>query len=621
MQKEEKSCASTAKGVTSMIRPFFVRATPALLIAFSAISAAQTPSSASSASAAAASKSGPVFHSESRLVVVDVVVTDNRGKPVTGLTKADCTVLEDGKPQQIRVFEPRVPPVQPKAAAKIDLPPNQYTNFPTRPSSSSVNVVLFDVLNTPTDDQLYARAQMVQFLKTLPRGEQVALFQLNEKLHMISGFTTESDVLIAAANKVLPSHSALLDTAEEKQAVEDQTTQAEQFAQPPPNPGADAGLSNRPGAGLGAPSAFDLMREFMDEEQIVRSQARSQITLEAFAELARAVSGYPGRKNVLWLSEGFPITFGVSPDSDTRNIQNNLDLVRQTSGLLSSSQISVYPVDVRGLKTTGVSITGSGASLTGYRGGKNRYGSMVSSQELELQNVHDAMNDIAEQTGGEAFFNTNDLKLAMSQSIERGSTYYTLAYTPTNTDWDSKYRRIEIKLPHSLKADYRRGYFATPDLPSPEEQSHDRLVASMQPTAPVSTMLLLRVQMLPPDAKNPKVRIDYGVYAPDLAFADGPGNSKQGKIEFVALAWGKDGQSAGNAAETLDLSLKPEHYEAIMKNGLSAHLEFEVKPGNYTLRLGVMDHGNGKIGTLDIPLSVSSNVSAESPASAPRPHS
>ena len=131
------------------------RARLALLFAFCALSGAQTPVANSPQAAshpeatAPEAASTPVFRSETRLVVVDLVATDKNGQPVTGLTKTDCTLLEDGKPQDIQFFELRTPPAQPKVAPRIDLPPNQYTNFPTKPKSSSVNVVLFDVLNTP----------------------------------------------------------------------------------------------------------------------------------------------------------------------------------------------------------------------------------------------------------------------------------------------------------------------------------------------------------------------------------------------------------------------------------------------------------------------------------------
>src|SRR5258708_25263663 len=126
----------------------------------------------------------------------------------------------------------------------------------------------------------------------------------------------------------------------------------------------------------------------------------------------------------------------------------------------------------------------------------------------------------------------------------------------------------------------------------------------MYPAAPVSTMLLLRVQILPPDEKNPKLRIDEGVDATDLTFTEGPDHHQNGKLEFVAVAWDRENHSAANASETMDLSFPPERYQAVLQNGLSAHLELEVKPGTYTLRLGVMDYGNGKIGTLDVPLSI-----------------
>jgi hypothetical protein len=82
-------------------------------------------------------------------------------------------------------------------------------------------------------------------------------------------------------------------------------------------------------------------------------------------------------------------------------------------------------------------------------------------------------------------------------------------------------------------------------------------------------------------------------------------------LEFVAVAWDKDNHATGNVSETMDLSFQQEHYDSVMKNGLPAHLELGLKPGTYTLRLGVMDYGNGKIGTLDVPLSIAENTRAE----------
>jgi VWFA-related protein len=75
---------------------------------------------------------------------------------------------------------------------------------------------------------------------------------------------------------------------------------------------------------------------------------------------------------------------------------------------------------------------------------------------------HAIMNDIADETGGKAFYGTNDLRAAMQRSMEEGSSYYTLTYSPQNQNWNAKFRRIEVKLLRSgYHLQYRRGWFGT----------------------------------------------------------------------------------------------------------------------------------------------------------------
>lgn len=146
-----------------------------------------------------ASEPTATFPASARLVIVDVVATDWDGNPIAGLSQGEFTILEDGKPQQIQTFEPHIPAKQLAAVPDLHLPPHEFTNFPKQVANSAVNVVLFDILNTPTDDQLYGRQQMIEFLKRLPRGQRVALFTLGYELKMIAGFTTSTDELIATA--------------------------------------------------------------------------------------------------------------------------------------------------------------------------------------------------------------------------------------------------------------------------------------------------------------------------------------------------------------------------------------------------------------------------------------
>jgi VWFA-related protein len=160
---------------------------------------------------------------------------------------------------------------------------------------------------------------------------------------------------------------------------------------------------------------------------VVRSDIRVEKTFESLGALARALSGYTGRKNLLWLSEGFPA--GVLPRREyfRPDARNYLWNFQKYSGLLQASQISVYPIDVRALKNTTLQPPG-GAPV--QEASDRQHGDEAGSQMM--------MRDVAEETGGKAFYNGNDLKGAMQQSIQHGSTYYSLAYSPQNKKWSGE---------------------------------------------------------------------------------------------------------------------------------------------------------------------------------------
>jgi hypothetical protein len=224
---------------------------------------------------------------------------------------------------------------------------------------------------------------------------------------------------------------------------------------------------------------------------------------------------------------------------------------------------------------------------------------------LDLQASYDTLNEIAKQTGGKAFYSTNDVKSAMKESLDHGGTYYTLAYAPTNHKWNSNYRHIKINLNRAdLSAEYRPGYYASAEQPSSPDEDRVRLVAALQPTVPESTMLLLRAQVLAPDTQSKSVRIDCGVYAPDIRLSEDSAHVKHGELEFIAVAWKQDNTAASNTGHDISLIVKPEEYASVMEHGVAAHLDLNLKPGTYKLRIGVMDNGSHKIGTLDVPLIV-----------------
>lgn len=143
----------------------------------------------------------PSFESNVRVVLLDVVVTDSKGNPVTGLRQDDFRVFEDGKPQKITSFQEHrgAPVLRDKLPP---LPKNTYTNYPTIEVADSINVILMDSLNTPIQDGDYAHQQVIKYLKTIPPGARVAIFTLSSRLRMIQDFTTDSSTLLAVLNRM-----------------------------------------------------------------------------------------------------------------------------------------------------------------------------------------------------------------------------------------------------------------------------------------------------------------------------------------------------------------------------------------------------------------------------------
>ena len=268
--------------------------------------------------------------------------------------------------------------------------------------------------------------------------------------------------------------------------------------------------------------------------------------------------------------------------------------IKETQSALADAQIAVYPIDVRGLETIGFEASSSQQVKM----------SDLQRRSNDLFDSHGAMNDIAKETGGEAYYNMNDLRGAMSQAVADETKYYTLAYAPDNHEWDGKYRKIEIKAAKGLHLSYRRGYFATEKKELSEEESRQLFQTAMQPYLPEYTMVLMKVKVVPPDATSKVVRIDYAVNARDISFND-PGDQHQHAVmDFLATAWDKNNQDAGHAGKTVHAALSTQSYAQIMKTGIPLHQELELKPGTYTLRLGVIDRGSQRIGTVDVPVTI-----------------
>jgi len=552
-------------------------ALPALLsltIFLAAVLHAQSPGAAKAATPA---NKSPVFKSNARLVLVDVVATDDNGRPVHSLGPHDFTLLEDGKPQRITGFQEQRSDAKPRAApAPPILPENVYTNFVSRSESGALTVLLFDSLNTDRQHLTYAKQEMLNFLKKLPPGRRVALFTLGERLRMVQSFTENSDVLIAAAQELSSSPHPSYSNAK---GMSDSIGELK-----------ESGIMKNP-------KAYRAVANFLYEEQQGHLESRTQDTLDALNQLARALAVVPGRKNLIWISSGFPF-----------DISSNAPQLQRTAALLSATQIAVYPVDVRGVMTMSAEGSTHGSVLFG----QTEAYETVSGQDQENVSIQETMVNVAKLTGGRAYFNRNDLHAMIANGMETGSNYYALAYRPENADWNGKFRKITVKTSRPrVKLLNRSGYYALLD-PLQSNTDPTRAVSlAMEPTAPLSTQLIMKARVVPPDESGKPTAVDMLIDMQDLSLNQGDGAEKTPEVQFVAIAWDAKGQQCASFSEGYHVPLSPPQLEALMRTGLQLHQEMTLPPGSYQLRLGVMDRISGRIGTLDVPLTIESHVATK----------
>jgi VWFA-related protein len=356
-------------------------------------------------------------------------------------------------------------------------------------------------------------------------------------------------------------------------------------------------------------------------QEAIRQDNRGYLTVAALAELARATRGYPGRKNLLWLSEDFPVSVGAQI-TDPRFRRGTADLAqaRETANLIADSQISVYPISLLGLEESGIPSSSSGIGSVSGIGGPSgstlhpQTGDTNQNQFGARSDLRFATNDLADQTGGEAFVATNDFAGALRRSMLDGSNYYTLAYRPTNEKWNNQFRKIHVELAggKSGTLEYRRGYFANPDTHPPADSAKDLHIA-LQPETPESTMLALRSRVRLPDAQHPALAVDSVLDPSNATFtttADGKHHA-QFLVLLVALNDGEQQVAAPpQTSGVLKLDLAPDQYKIAMTSGVPVHQELTLKPGKYRLRLGVSDMSTHNLGTLDMPV----DLSAQNPA-------
>src|SRR6185437_8647870 len=568
--------------------------------------ASSQPSKNSQPAGMTSARPAETLHASTELVIVDVVVEDSSGHPIHGLTRDNFVLTEQKKPQAIRNFEEHSAASEKKPGPAVPpMPPGVFTDYTPVAPDSTLNVLLIDALNTPMIDQAFVRQQLLDYVKHEKPGTDVAIFGLTNRLIMLQGFTADPTVLRTAVEHLNSKASPLLDDAVGNGAQPESLSDAVQDT------------------GGGDPTVAEVvasLQQFEAEQQSIQTKMRTQYTLDAFNGLAHYLANFPGRKNLIWFSGSFPLQ--IEPDPTLNNpfavMEDSNEELRETTNLLTLAQTAVYPVDARGLMTEPMfSAANSGRN---YTRNPSRFSSdLMKFQESQAQE-HMTMEEMANDTGGHAFYNTNGLAGAVAKAIDAGSNYYTLTYNPTDHDWNGSYRNIHVGLAGSaatqgLKLAYRHGYYAD-DPQRPVKLKRGELptqTASAAPTpaaiadhaaeayshaaisrgAPEPQDILFKVRVLPLTGKNEdtlaadnhanpngKMKAPYRTYAVDYVALPGDfslisqsDGRHTGVIEFGVYVYDTDGNLLNISDKKLSMNLDPDFYKRFESNPVRFQLQ------------------------------------------------
>lgn len=489
------------------------------------------------------------LHVSTRLVILDIVVTDAKGRPVDNLSQKDFQIFEDDKLQDIRSFESpsaHLPssssPDEAETAAQ-PLDPAHPAAFGTTP----VTVLVFDQLNTHFADSAYARRQLHDYIAAQPAHlvlptELLTVYE--NGFQQLAGFTHDRDALLHA-----------LDATPTKQAW---TLELSGKA------------ANGPAIRL---------------EQSVR----------ALQQIAESAAPIRGRKNLVWIGGGFPtIDPQVIDGPDAKEIKDGL---QRMTNLLLDTRVTLYSVDPSTTAAGMTEITDaqqlSFAQLAGNEvaGGGDPY------------SATDDFDRLGPITGGRVIRGMNNITAQIAQSVDLGSNYYTLAYRPTsNSDTPGKYRKIRVvSLRPGLTVTTRNGYYeATPALEATNEAVSYDLSTAAESSVPLNAL-------------HVTVEPDYSVAAPEEAYiihvgsaqltwqpnADGTSTAH---VAVLAAFLTKQDKLVAHVLHGMTASARSGIN--LQDSTKVANFNFELVPKAKAakLRFVVRDAATGRMGTFDMPL-------------------
>jgi VWFA-related protein len=536
-------------------------------------------------------------------VLVDVVVRDRHGQPVRDLELSDFQVLEDGVPQTIgsfsRVFDGAVLARAPASGAEA-APASVRGGSQPDSAGPAVTALVFDRLN-PDARRLAVRAAQ-DYLGTTRQPDYIGIFDIDLALTPYAPFTRNREVLQQALDRIASHASARFnapDQHDDKASADQRAATAEEkVARVAAAGGAGAAqaMGSAPAEAIFAAMQSKMIQDF---EVMERDQQGYSTTNGLFA-IINTLQRVPGRKSLVFFSEGLAI-----PPAVQRLFRGVIDAANRAS-------VSIYTMDAAGLRAESeqakirdeVNQSAGVGINTGYANTSGRNNNAPLTQRLEKnedvlrQDPRTGLGELAQDTGGLAFDNTNNLRQGFERIESDQRNYYLIGYVPANDAFDGRFRVIDVKVTRpGVTVSARKGYFAVRDPGGALITSREALALAALEQKPVPNAFPIRAgALLFPERERPGLvpviaTIDTAALSFERA-ADG--KTYASDFTVVVRFLDQRNQVARQVSQHYEVKGPLANLERAKQGEVIFYREPELPPGVYAMETVVYDAPSGK---------------------------
>jgi VWFA-related protein len=562
----------------------------------------QTPTDSSATEAAR-----PALRVVQQMVQVDIIAKDHDGKSVQNLKQSDFTVYDNGRKQDISFFSLETDKT--RNLPRPQLAPGTYSNLIEQKQGvpGNLTILLLDFLNTKHSDIAFAKDKVIKLLRDMKPDDRVAVYVLSGRLYVLHDFTSDMTALTQSVKKYDTVDSADVANSQFKSTYTASfEVAADQFMN-------------------------QASQDLSDSANIDRAFS----TTNVFEIIAQHMMRLPGRKNLVWVSGSFPISMNLDKmgnkptdayETPSTPVEANAaykmfdggpsstmipgpgglymydqrsfdDLLARAARALANANIALYPVDPRGL----ISNVGAAPDYsTGALVGRQMYQQAGALYDV-APNI-DTMNMLANQTGGLAFYNNNDVGSEVRKAIEDSRVSYMVAFYPSVDDGKGRFHNLKVRVDRpGIELRYRTGYTPKPlnftGIIDNCAILREAIASPLDATGLGMTVHASSVH----GATTPTVALSIKLEENDVSFKfDDERNT--GQIEVMLVQYDTEGNQLGGETSKVKMRLVKDTYAKVRKEGLQFGRNLPLKPGAVELKVIACDDKSSAIGSVSIPL-------------------